>query len=175
MNTSDVAICCRARKRPSGESLDDWLVGKDATGEIVACVSLLSYTPALAEVRSLAVDDRVKGEGWGRTILKAAIAEARQRQIPTLIRPDSGRSFFERGGFQISSRERFPEKVWRDCHLCPLQEHCDETAVVLHLSDPQAVSLPRFASRRPSHHAPRPIALPQSRHAPTCARWRKNT
>lgn len=145
------------------ETLDDWLVAKDASGEIVACVSLLSYTPALAEVRSLAVHDRVKGAGWGRSILKAAVAEARLRRIPTLFALTRAVGFFERGGFQIGSRDRFPEKVWRDCRLCPLYDRCDETAVVLHLSDPQAASLPRFASRphsQPTYtHSPHSVAL----------------
>jgi argininosuccinate synthase len=155
------------------ETLPDWLVGKDATGEIVACVSLLSYTPALAEVRSLAVHDRVKGEGWGSSILKAAVAEARRRNIPTLFALTRAVAFFERGGFQVSRKERFPEKVWRDCHLCPLLEHCDETAVVLHLSNPQATGLPRSAAQLhiPTHSAPRPIALhsikTRARSAPT--------
>jgi argininosuccinate synthase len=143
------------------ETLHDWLVGKDAAGEIVACVSLLSYTPALAEVRSLAVHDRVKGEGWGSSILKAAVAEARQRNIPTLFALTRAVAFFERGGFQVSRKERFPEKVWRDCHLCPLLEHCDETAVVLHLFDSQVTGLPRPAAQPYSHTHPasRPIAL----------------
>ena len=43
------------------DTLPDWLVGIDADGDLVACVSLLFYTDALAEVRSLAVDDKVKG------------------------------------------------------------------------------------------------------------------
>jgi N-acetylglutamate synthase-like GNAT family acetyltransferase len=77
-------------------------VGKDEDGEIVACVSLLSYTPALAEVRSLAVHDRVKGAGWGRTILKAAILEARPRNI-TLFALTRAVAFFERGGFQVTA------------------------------------------------------------------------
>ena len=58
------------------ETLPDWLVGRDADDDIVACVSLLYYTQNLAEVRSLAVADKVKGLGWGHTIMKAIIAKA---------------------------------------------------------------------------------------------------
>jgi N-acetylglutamate synthase-like GNAT family acetyltransferase len=47
------------------ETLSDWLVGIHPDGDLVACVSLFYYTPYLAEVRSLAVSDRVKGQGWG--------------------------------------------------------------------------------------------------------------
>ncbi len=134
------------------ESLPDWFVGKDETGRVVACVSLLAYTPALAEVRSLAVADGVKGLGWGRTILKAAIYEARRRDHTTLFALTRAIDFFHRAGFQTTSRERFPEKVWRDCRGCPLLDHCDETAVVLNLREPQAARPPQPVA--PSHHIP---------------------
>ena len=121
------------------ETLSDWLIAKDETGQIVACVSLYHYSPVLAEVRSLAVHDRAKGGGWGSTLLKALILEARRRDIVTLFALTRAVRFFQRGGFHISSRERFPEKVWRDCVGCPLHERCDETAVVLHLDHPQPI------------------------------------
>lgn len=117
------------------DTLDDWLVGEDEAGRIVACVSMLHYSPALAEVRSLAVHDDVKGEGWGRTIVKALIAQARHRRVPKLFALTRAVPFFEKAGFSITTKERFPEKVWRDCFVCPVKDHCDETAVVLQMSE----------------------------------------
>ena len=122
------------------DTLPDWLVGIDADDELIACVSLLYYNETLAEVRSLAVSDKVKGQGWGSSIVKAIIAEAKQQQVPTLFALTRAVPFFQKMGFGISSRELFPEKVWRDCHVCPLLHHCDETAVVLHLT-PQPARL----------------------------------
>ena len=121
------------------DTLGDWLIAKDEASEIVACVSIYHYSPVLAEVRSLAVHDRAKGGGWGSTLLKALILEARRRGVVTLFALTRAVRFFERGGFHISSRERFPEKVWRDCVGCPLFERCDETAVVLNLAHPQPI------------------------------------
>jgi amino-acid N-acetyltransferase len=113
-------------------TLPDWLVGEmDST--IVACVSLLYYTPILAEVRSLAVSDEVKGQGWGRAIVTAIIAKAEREQVPTLFALTRAVHFFEKAGFSITEKDHFPEKVWRDCHVCPLLHHCDETAVILRL------------------------------------------
>ncbi|HIP70498.1 MAG TPA: argininosuccinate synthase [Anaerolineae bacterium] len=128
------------------ETLDDWLVGEDEDGDIVACVSLLFYTDALAEVRSLAVADKVKGQGWGRTIVKALITQAKLRGVPTLFALTRAVGFFQRAGFTISTMERFPEKVWRDCHACPLLDACDETAVVLHLNAPHPMTHPATSS-----------------------------
>ncbi|MBK7918677.1 MAG: argininosuccinate synthase [Chloroflexi bacterium] len=115
------------------DTLHDWLVGVYPDGDIVACVSLFYYTPYLAEVRSLAVSDRVKGQGWGRTIVKEAVNEARHRNVPTLFALTRAVDFFQKVGFKITVKERFPQKVFRDCSICPLLEACDETAVVLEL------------------------------------------
>jgi argininosuccinate synthase len=115
------------------ETLADWLVGV-MDGRVIACVSLLFYTEALAEVRSLAVHDDVKGQGWGSTIVKELIVQARQRGVPTLFALTRAVKFFQSVGFAVTSMERFPEKVYRDCVQCPVRHACDETAVVLHLN-----------------------------------------
>ena len=115
-------------------TLGDWLVGVHQDGGIVACVSLFYYSQFLAEVRSLAVSDRVKGQGWGSTIVKASILEAQHRNIPTLFALTRAVPFFKKVGFSITAKELFPQKVWRDCSVCPLIDNCDETAVVLELS-----------------------------------------
>ncbi|PID87142.1 MAG: argininosuccinate synthase [Chloroflexi bacterium] len=119
-------------------TLANWLVGIHKDGGVVACVSLSYYSRFLAEVRSLAVSDRVKGQGWGSTIVKAAILEAQHRSIPKLFALTRAVPFFQKIGFSITARELFPQKVWRDCSVCPLIDNCDETAVVLEL-DPAII------------------------------------
>ena len=123
---------------PRGEeaiqkSLPDWLVAEHE-GQVVACVSLLSYRHDLAEVRSLVVADEVKGQGMGRALVHALVSEARRRSIPTLFALTRIVPFFERAGFELSTKDRFPEKVWQDCHICPIRDNCDETAMVLELN-----------------------------------------
>ena len=132
------------------ETLPDWLVGIDEDSELIACVSLLFYTSALAEVRSLAVADKVKGQGWGRTIVKALLTGAKQQGVPTVFALTRAVGFFQKLGFSITTKERFPQKVWRDCHICPLLENCDETAVVLHLNPVNAkpsIPLPQISTK----------------------------
>ncbi len=129
------------------ETLGDWLVGTDDEG-VIACVNLLYYTPYLAEVRSLAVHDRVKGQRWGSRIVQALIAEAKRRELPTLFALTRAVSFFQRAGFGITDIAQFPQKVRRDCQFCPIQEHCDETAVILHLNQ---IHLPNRSSDRPPY------------------------
>ena len=114
-------------------TIDDWVVA-EAAGEILGCVSLVTYYSGLVEVRSLAVQDSCQGLGIASRLLEALIAEAERRRIPTLFALTRKIAFFGRFGFQISERARFPEKVWHDCQACPLLDNCDETAMVRHLS-----------------------------------------
>ncbi len=116
-------------------SIDDWVLG-ELDGELVGIGSLLVYTPVLAEVRSLAVMDKAQGTGIGRKIVTTLIEIARTRDIPTLFALTRAVPFFTRLGFAITDKENFPEKIWHACRLCPIQENCDETAVVLPLTTP---------------------------------------
>ena len=112
------------------DTVEDWIVA-EAEGKILGCVSLLPYSSGLVEVRSLAVRYRYQGLGIGTRLMKALLDEAKRRRIPTLFALTRKMPFFSRFGFQVTERDLFPEKVWHDCRLCPLMEHCDETAMVL--------------------------------------------
>lgn len=116
------------------ETLPDWIVGEEA-GQVLACGSLLHYTPRLAEVRSLVARNGSKRQGRGSAIVTALIAEARCQEIPTLFALTRIASFFQKHGFAVSEREAFPEKTWRDCRLCAIRDSCDKTVVVLHLAN----------------------------------------
>ncbi len=115
-------------------TLADWVVGVDTTGQVLGCGSLLIYTAQLAEVRSLAVAPAAQGIGLGRAVVEALVTEAGRRNIPTLFALTRAVPFFQRLGFHITEKDRFPQKIWQDCVLCPLRENCDETAVVRELT-----------------------------------------
>jgi amino-acid N-acetyltransferase len=110
-------------------SIGDWVVVEDG-GRIVGCGSLLAMGPALGEVRSLAVAPEYRKNGVGARIVDALVAEAQTRGMPVVFALTRAVSFFQRMGFTVTARENFPEKVWRDCMICPVRLACDETAVV---------------------------------------------
>lgn len=114
-------------------SLADWVVAVQDDA-VRACGSLVHYTPTLSEVRSLAVAEGAKRKGIGMAVGQALIDEARGRGVLRLFALTRTMGFFQKLGFELSLEERFPEKVWRDCRLCPIQDHCDEEAVVMNLS-----------------------------------------
>lgn len=112
--------------------LDDWVVAI-ADGAVLGCGSLVAYSPALTEVRSMAVAPRAKRKGIGMAIGKVLVEEARGRGVRTLLALTRATGFFEKLGFKLTVNQQFPEKVWRDCRLCPIQDRCDEVAMVLSL------------------------------------------
>jgi len=113
-------------------SLNTWLVA-EVEGAVVGIGSLVEMSPALVEVRSLAVLPAYRSYGIGALLVRGLVARARARGIPTIFALTRVVPFFERLGFVVTNKERFPEKVWTDCAVCPLQQCCDETAVVLEL------------------------------------------
>ncbi len=113
-------------------SIDDWIVAEGAQG-VIGAGSLLLMTPVLAEVRSLVVAPDYRKYGLGGKIVQALVEEAKVREIPTLFALTRAVNFFERLGFVVSDKEHFPEKVWRDCSICPVRFNCDEIALVMQL------------------------------------------
>lgn len=113
-------------------SIDDWVVAK-SHGKIIGVGSLLQMTPALAEIRSLVVVPEFRSYGVGARIVDGLVEEAVARKVPVVFALTRAVAFFERRGFQVTDKENFPEKVWRDCVICPVRFNCDETAVVMTL------------------------------------------
>jgi amino-acid N-acetyltransferase len=110
-------------------SIGDWIV-IEQEDRIIGCGSLVEMGPTLSEVRSLAVAPKFRKHGLGSLLVNALLDDARERGIPTVFALTRAVPFFEKLGFQVTVKEDFPEKVWRDCVSCPVQNACDEVAVV---------------------------------------------
>ncbi len=119
------------------EHLRDFTVATaavDGREEVVACVALELVWHNLAEIKSLAVDERFQGRGLGRQLISAKIEEARRLGIERVFALTREREFFEKLQFHAVPRESLPHKVWTDCIHCPLQADCDEIAMLTLLS-----------------------------------------
>lgn len=110
-------------------------------GQIAGCVSLETYASDLAELRSLAVRPAVRGCGLGARLVQYALAEARRRRIARVFAVTHAPKFFVRHGFATSSRPALPEKIARDCSVCPKARGCRLVAVIATVA-PQRVALP---------------------------------
>jgi amino-acid N-acetyltransferase len=117
-------------------SIGDWIVATSA-GQIIGVGSLLEMGPTLVEVRSLAVAPAHRKIGVGAKIVEALVREAHARGIQTVFALTRAVPFFVKSGFSVTEKENFPEKVWRDCLICPVRLACDEVAVVRTMNSEQ--------------------------------------
>ncbi|HSR43039.1 MAG TPA: GNAT family N-acetyltransferase [Longimicrobiales bacterium] len=108
----------------------DFVVVTDEEGAVVACGGLRIYRAGLAEIVGLAVDESRHGQGLGRTVLEALVAEARALGIATVFAMTLEEAFFHRSGFRTVPRWSIPEKVAADCTGCFRREACREIAVL---------------------------------------------
>lgn len=102
-------------------------------GQIIACGSLEHFTPELAEIRSLMVDNSIKGSGFGRAIMANLTDLAMSRGVKRLMALTYVPEFFHKQGFKTVDKNIFPEKVWGICVNCYKFDNCDEIAVLKEL------------------------------------------
>lgn len=120
--------------------LDNFIV-VERDGTVVGCVALRDYGQGLEEIRTLAVDESVQGRGVGTLLVRSAIHLARERGTTRLFALTVRPNLFVHLSFAIVPKSRFPAKVWSDCRLCSKRDRCDETAVVLNLTEPVAAAV----------------------------------
>ncbi len=113
---------------------DDFLVAEDAGG-LVGCVALYDYGNGLQEVRSLVVRRDRQGHGLGSRLVAAIVTLATERRTERLFALTLRDHFFVANQFRVVPKEMFPEKVWKDCVVCPKRDCCDEIAVLLELPE----------------------------------------
>jgi len=119
------------------EDIRDFFVIEE-DGTIVGCAALHVNWANLAEVKSVVIDEQYQRRGYGRQLLDACIAEARELGIARLFcltyRPD----FFAALGFQEIDRNMLPRKVWSECIRCPKFTNCTEIAMARQILDEPA-------------------------------------
>jgi amino-acid N-acetyltransferase len=127
------------------EDLRDFAVYEieaSAGREVVGCTALAIIWANLAEIRSLAVDEKHTGRGIGRRLVEWCIEEATRLQIRKIMSLTYEQRFFEKLGFEVVPKDSLPLKVWSDCVRCPKRDGCDEIAMVRELHDVPMIVMP---------------------------------
>jgi len=119
------------------ENVRDFILLEDA-GKIIGCGALHLYGLHLAEIRSITVARWAQGRGGGELLVKALLAEAKRHRARCICLFTRTPEFFGRLGFALAQREDLPDKVRKDCCVCPRFHCCDEVAMV-------RGELPKFA------------------------------
>lgn len=97
---------------------------------VVGCCALEVIWSDLAEVKSLAVEEKNMRQGVGSSLVNAAVEKAKSLGVPKVFGLTLKPRLFEKNGFQVIDKSLLPMKVWSDCARCTKQQNCDETAII---------------------------------------------
>jgi amino-acid N-acetyltransferase len=111
------------------ENVRDFVVAED-NGEIVGCGALHLYGQHLAEIRSIMVHAAHQRKGAGILLVKALLRQAKKHHVSCVCLFTRIPEFFLPLGFSLANREDIPDKLYKDCCVCPRLHCCDEVAMV---------------------------------------------
>ncbi len=118
-------------------------------GLVIGCGEIAPLSRTVAEIRSLVVDERYRGQGLGSRLIEALRRLARIEEFQTLCAFTHQPTNFVRLGFSIVPHVWLPEKITHDCHTCPLFRTCGQYAMWYALQ-PVAVARPMIVSSEAS-------------------------
>ncbi len=113
------------------EDIRDYFVVRKR-GRVIACAALHVTWVDLAEIRSLAVDEKEQNQRIGSALVQACLEEAKELGIPRVFCLVRKPAFFKKHGFQLIDKTELPHKVWAECYRCPKFPDCDEVALIRH-------------------------------------------
>lgn len=106
-------------------------VGDGADGSpLKGVVALHVVGEDLAEVRSLAVEESLQGQGVGRKLLESCIVDAKDLHLQKIFTLTYQTRFFDKLGFERVEKLTLPQKIWGDCVHCAKFSDCDEIAMI---------------------------------------------
>ena len=105
----------------------------EADGVVVGCAELARLSGTVAEVRSLVVDQDLRGRQIGPRLVAQLAAAGVGKGFATLTAFTHDPSHFVRLGFTIVPHVWVPEKIERDCRTCSQFRKCGQYAVTLPL------------------------------------------
>ena len=113
------------------ETLREFVVAEDTDKKIVGVGALHLTWNELAEVRSMAVHPDFSRQGIGSAIVKKLLEEGRAVGVKKFFTLTYRPEFFKSLGFELTTKESLPHKIWKECIECPKFPNCDEIALTL--------------------------------------------
>jgi amino-acid N-acetyltransferase len=99
--------------------------------EIIGYLALHIHSLRLAEIRSLIVSEKFRGQKVGSKLVKKALKEAKELGVKETLVLTYSPEFFKKIGFFEIPKETIPEhKIWTDCIKCIHFPICNEVALI---------------------------------------------
>jgi amino-acid N-acetyltransferase len=114
------------------ENLRDFSVYEAEGGMRGVCALHISWD-GLAEIRSLAVQKEMTGQGIGASLVKECLREAGELGAKQVFVLTYQEGFFKKLGFGAVDKKDLPHKIWTDCLNCVKFPNCDESSLIITL------------------------------------------
>ena len=111
------------------ENVRDFIVLEEAgqSSAVALCTCTARTSPK--SVPSLSTRSYQK-RGGGELLVQSLMSEARKHQVSCICLFTRSPQFFAKLGFDVAQREDLPDKINKDCCVCPRYHCCDEVAMV---------------------------------------------
>jgi amino-acid N-acetyltransferase len=130
------------------EHVRDYTVLVDEDENIFGCCALQSAWDGLAELKALAVDDSLQGQGWGRKLVEAALSEADDLGLDCVFTLTNKWEFFRKLDFEAIDMRKLPQRVWSECTNCAkFMVACDEVAMTYKGAQPRQTYIPAIGAQ----------------------------
>jgi amino-acid N-acetyltransferase len=110
--------------------------------KLVGCAELAPLSSQVAEVRSLAVDHKERGNGVGTMLVDELRHRAHGEGFDKLSAFTHAPGYFSQMGFSIVPHVWVKEKVFTDCVKCEHFRRCGQYAMVAPIDAPAATAQP---------------------------------
>ncbi|NIO04238.1 MAG: N-acetyltransferase [Proteobacteria bacterium] len=112
------------------DQIRDFFVCEEDRTIVGTCALHISWDD-LAEIRSLAVEEKYWGKGVGESLVRACIEESKKLGVQRIFALTYRADFFKKLGFKEIDKSMLPHKIWADCLRCVKFPDCDEDALLL--------------------------------------------
>jgi amino-acid N-acetyltransferase len=131
------------------EHIRDYTVLSDGE-RVFGCCALESQWEGLAELKALAVNDEVQGQGWGKKLVAAVLDEAPSLGLDCVYTLTNKVDFFLKLDFHVIDMRELPQRVWSECINCPKYDvACDEVAMTFQGKHPKQIRIPAMGVHAP--------------------------
>ena len=110
--------------------------------DVMGCAELAPLSARVAEVRSLVLDESLRGLGLARLLVEQLTREARMAGFKVICAFTHEPGIFARLGFSLVPHAWLPEKIATDCRNCAQFRQCGQYAVMLPLPRRQHIDVP---------------------------------
>ena len=112
-------------------NIRSYVLAKD-NNKIIGYTALHIHSKRLAEIRSLIVEEKYRGQKVGQRMVEFTLKEAQELGVEEDVLVLTYLPlFFEKLGFKEIDKEHIPEhKIWADCIKCIHFPVCNEVALV---------------------------------------------